>query len=93
MAVITVDTSLMGSEGAWIAYNSGVQAFLRLRGVPLMRSNESVSDALSRAPGFIRCTNDGIEFRDQGIAEQLLGCLKRTMYGHSPALESAFGLL
>ena len=90
MATITVDTSLMVSEAAWIAYNDGIQAFLRLRNAPLMRGSESVSQALRRASAsFIRSTETTIEFSNPDIAAQLYGCLRRSIAAYSPSLASA----
>ncbi len=90
MATITVDTSLMVSEAAWIAYNDGVQAFLRLRNAPLMRSSESISDALRRASAsFIGLTEGTIEFSNPDIAAQFYGCLKRALDAYSPSLANA----
>lgn len=88
--IITIDTGLMVSEAAWVAYNDGVQAFLQLRGVSPMRSSESVADALRRASAsFVRCTDETIEFSNQGAAEQLLDCLRRSLAAYSPSLVSA----
>ncbi len=90
MATITIDTNLLVSEAAWIAYNDGVQAFLRLRNAPLMRSSESVSDALRRAgASFIRSTETTIEFSNPDIAAQLFGCLRRALAAYSPSLATA----
>lgn len=90
MATITIDTSLLVSESEWIAYNDGVQAFLRLQNVSLMRSSESVADALRRASAsFIRTTETKIEFGNPTTAAQLYGCLRRALAAYSPALASA----
>lgn len=90
MATITIDTSLLVSESAWIAYNDGVQAFLRLRNAPLMRSSESVSDALRRASAsFVRSTETTIEFSNPDIAAQFFGCLRRALAAYSPSLATA----
>lgn len=90
MATITIDTNLLASESAWIAYNDGVQAFLQLRNAPLMRSSESVSDALRRASAsFIRSTDTTIEFSNPDIAAQFYGCLRRSIEAYSPLLANA----
>lgn len=88
MATITIDTSLLISEAAWIAYNDGVQAFLKLRNVPIMRSSESTSGALRRA-GASFITETTIEFSNPDIAAQCFGCLRRALGAYSPSLAAA----
>lgn len=93
MTTVLIDTTRLVGEEAWIAYQSGVQAFLRRRNAPPMRSNETVAMALGRATRhFVRCTPIGIEFDDSGSAEQFLDCVKRALTAHSPSLGAAVQL-
>jgi len=90
MATISLDTSLLASEAAWNAFQDGVQSFLKLRNAPIMRSSESVSDALRRsAASFVGLTVTAIEFSDPDIAAQFFGCLRRALAAYSPSLANA----
>lgn len=81
---IRIDSAKMISEQSWQAYTDGVRAFLKLQGLPTMRS--TVAEALGRATRDIVAVSDtGVAFSNADTAERFYGCLRRALTMHFSA--------